>query len=244
MLILSFDLDLQYFLWEITRSASAAEKWLSARCTRGATWWAACGCLWIHKACCRWCGADNTLVLVESGEVYSCGLGADWQTGLGHFRAVAEPTLVRGALAGVRVVQLSCRGDTALAVSSDGELFGWGNAEYGQLTSAGEALLRCTRRALSLVSRARSPPANALRKRLPATPRARRSRAPACSSGAMCSSAPVRRPTSCTLTARSRCLSRSSGAPTATPNAVCATSTTALPFFCHQRWATRYWFVK
>lgn len=101
------------------------------------------------------CGADNTLVLVDSGEVYSCGLGADGQTGLGHFGAVAQPTLVRGALAGVRVVQLSCRGDTALAVSSEGELFGWGNAEYGQLTSAGEDLLQVhTPRPLTGVMRA------------------------------------------------------------------------------------------
>lgn len=46
---------------------------------------------------------------------------------------------VGGDLAGVEVQQISSYGDCSLAVSADGELFGWGNSEYLQLASVTEA---------------------------------------------------------------------------------------------------------
>lgn len=42
-------------------------------------------------------------------------------------------------MAGVKVQQITSYGDCSLAVSADGELFGWGNSEYLQLASVTEA---------------------------------------------------------------------------------------------------------
>ncbi|KAK0044894.1 Williams-Beuren syndrome chromosomal region 16 protein [Biomphalaria pfeifferi] len=79
------------------------------------------------------CGQDHTLFLTDTGEVYSCGLGADGQTGLGHYKNTGKPEKVKGDIEGVKIVSLGSRGDCTLAVSESGELFGWGNSEYNQL---------------------------------------------------------------------------------------------------------------
>lgn len=44
-----------------------------------------------------------------------------------------------GDLAGVEVQQISTYGDCSLAVSREGQLYGWGNSEYLQLASVTEA---------------------------------------------------------------------------------------------------------
>lgn len=50
-----------------------------------------------------------------------------------------SPVEVGGDLAGVEVQQISTYGDCSLAVSRDGQLFGWGNSEYLQLAAVTEA---------------------------------------------------------------------------------------------------------
>ncbi|XP_044532343.1 RCC1-like G exchanging factor-like protein [Gracilinanus agilis] len=85
------------------------------------------------------CGQDHSLFLTDKGEVYSCGWGADGQTGLGHYNITSSPTKVGGAIAGVNIVQVATYGDFCLAVSADGDLFGWGNSEYLQLAAVTEA---------------------------------------------------------------------------------------------------------
>lgn len=59
--------------------------------------------------------------------------------GLGHHNICSSPTEVGGDLAGVEVQQVSTYGDCSLAVSTDGQLYGWGNSEYLQLASITEA---------------------------------------------------------------------------------------------------------
>ncbi|XP_021502354.1 RCC1-like G exchanging factor-like protein isoform X1 [Meriones unguiculatus] len=81
------------------------------------------------------CGQDHSLFLTDKGEVYSCGWGADGQTGLGHYNITSTPTKLGGDLEGVTVVQVTTYGDNCLAVSADGGVFGWGNSEYLQLAS-------------------------------------------------------------------------------------------------------------
>nr|XP_051691424.1 RCC1-like G exchanging factor-like protein isoform X2 [Oryctolagus cuniculus] len=81
------------------------------------------------------CGQDHSLFVTDRGEVYSCGWGADGQTGLGHYNITSTPTKLGGDLAGVHVVQVATYGDCCLAVSADGGVFGWGNSEYRQLAS-------------------------------------------------------------------------------------------------------------
>lgn len=79
------------------------------------------------------CGQDHSLFLTDEGKVFSCGWGADGQTGLGHHRTSWRPVEVCGDLSGVHVQQICSFADCSLALSRDGELFGWGNSEYHQL---------------------------------------------------------------------------------------------------------------
>ncbi|XP_033970027.1 RCC1-like G exchanging factor-like protein [Trematomus bernacchii] len=85
------------------------------------------------------CGQDHSLFLTEAGTVFACGWGADGQTGLGHHQVSCSPVEVGGDLVGVEVQQISSYGDCSLAVSKDGDLYGWGNSEYLQLASVTEA---------------------------------------------------------------------------------------------------------
>ncbi|CAI9721390.1 Hypothetical predicted protein [Octopus vulgaris] len=79
------------------------------------------------------CGQDHTFFLTQSGEVYSCGLSSDGQTGLGHYKNVSQATQVKGDIEGVNIKQIACSGDCVLALSDEGDVFGWGNSEYNQL---------------------------------------------------------------------------------------------------------------
>ncbi|XP_042908664.1 RCC1-like G exchanging factor-like protein [Parasteatoda tepidariorum] len=84
------------------------------------------------------CGQDHTLLLSTSGKVYSFGWGADGQTGLGNYNNQFTPAMLKGDIEGEKIVQLSCAADCVLAVSSKGDVFGWGNSEYRQLNLATE----------------------------------------------------------------------------------------------------------
>uniref|UniRef100_A0AAV2JAU5 RCC1-like domain-containing protein n=1 Tax=Knipowitschia caucasica TaxID=637954 RepID=A0AAV2JAU5_KNICA len=81
------------------------------------------------------CGQDHSLFLTDEGKVYSCGWGADGQTGLGH-QGSTPVRAAGGGVEGVRVQQISTYADCSLALSQDGQLYGWGNSEYLQLAIA------------------------------------------------------------------------------------------------------------
>lgn len=78
------------------------------------------------------CGQDHSLFLSESGILYSCGWGADGQTGLGDYEDHWEPKRVDGDLRGTQIVKVASCADTVIALDSEGNVFGWGNAEYAQ----------------------------------------------------------------------------------------------------------------
>ncbi|CAG9771794.1 unnamed protein product [Ceutorhynchus assimilis] len=80
------------------------------------------------------CGQDHSLLLAEDGSVYTCGWGADGQTGLGHFKSTENFSKVEGDIQGEKIVQLACKSDFVLALNDKGEAFGWGNTEYGQIS--------------------------------------------------------------------------------------------------------------
>lgn len=78
------------------------------------------------------CGQDHSFFLTEDGKLFACGWGADGQTGLGHYENQSEPAQVRGDLEGVKIVKVSSYADTVMALDDAGNVFGWGNTEYGQ----------------------------------------------------------------------------------------------------------------
>lgn len=96
------------------------------------------------------CGQDHTLALTDSGKVFSCGWGADGQTGLGHYNTTSKFTLVGADILGERIVKLSCKADFVLAINDRGELFGWGNTEYSQISCADGSQQVCNPRAIKL----------------------------------------------------------------------------------------------
>ncbi|XP_011632471.1 RCC1-like G exchanging factor-like protein isoform X1 [Pogonomyrmex barbatus] len=78
-------------------------------------------------------GQDHSVLLTETGEVYTFGWGADGQTGLAHYQNEYRPSLVKGDLAGQRIIKVVCAADCVLALSDKGKVYGWGNSEYNQL---------------------------------------------------------------------------------------------------------------
>ncbi|XP_060852044.1 RCC1-like G exchanging factor-like protein [Rhopalosiphum padi] len=79
------------------------------------------------------CGQDHSLFITKTGKVYSCGWGADGQTGLGHYNNESQPTIVEGDIKDEKIVKVVSSADCVLALNDQGEVFGWGNSEYGQL---------------------------------------------------------------------------------------------------------------
>lgn len=97
------------------------------------------------------CGQDHTMFLTQLGCVYTCGWGADGQTGKGNYDTSGEIDLAKGDIIDQRIVKLTCASDCVLALNDKGEVFGWGNSEYGQLDSSEKADTQVnTPRALSL----------------------------------------------------------------------------------------------
>lgn len=78
------------------------------------------------------CGQDHSMLLTEDGKLFSCGWGADGQTGLGHYNNQHEPAQVKGDIEGAKIIKVSSVADTVLALDSEGNVFGWGNTEYAQ----------------------------------------------------------------------------------------------------------------
>lgn len=79
------------------------------------------------------CGQDHSMFITSKGDVYACGWNADGQTGQNNYESHWEPKQVTGDIVGEDIVKVACAGDCVLALSSRGEVFGWGNSEYGQL---------------------------------------------------------------------------------------------------------------
>ncbi|CAG4977012.1 unnamed protein product [Parnassius apollo] len=79
------------------------------------------------------CGQDHTLFITESGRVYACGWSADGQTGLGSYDNQDIPAPVQGDITSEKIVKVASTVDCVLALNDKGELFGWGNSEYGQI---------------------------------------------------------------------------------------------------------------
>lgn len=65
------------------------------------------------------CGQDHSLFITESGRLYSCGWGADGQTGLGHYNSTYIPSLVQGDISTEKIIKVSSEVDCVLALNGD-----------------------------------------------------------------------------------------------------------------------------
>uniref|UniRef100_A0A182J0Z2 RCC1-like domain-containing protein n=1 Tax=Anopheles atroparvus TaxID=41427 RepID=A0A182J0Z2_ANOAO len=84
------------------------------------------------------CGQDHSLLLTEAGRVFSCGWSDDGQAGQGRYGLIDTVGPAEGDIKGEKIVKVSSSCDTVLAINDKGELFGWGNSEYGQLGEVAE----------------------------------------------------------------------------------------------------------
>jgi len=88
-----------------------------------------------HKILHVYAGQDHSLLVTEEGKVLAAGWGSDGQTGLGHYNNCGQFTELTGDIKGEKIVKIACRADCVLALNDKGEVFGWGNSEYGQFRS-------------------------------------------------------------------------------------------------------------
>nr|XP_022328228.1 E3 ubiquitin-protein ligase HERC2-like isoform X2 [Crassostrea virginica] len=82
-----------------------------------------------------YCGPQFSLALTKSGVVYSWGKGDNFRLGHGTEDHVRHPKQIEG-LASKRVKDISIGSLHCMAVTEDGELYGWGRNEQGQLGNA------------------------------------------------------------------------------------------------------------
>ena len=81
-------------------------------------------------------GADHSVALTSTGELFAWGNNIWGQLGDGTTAPLRDqPTAVimSGALAGKTVTAIASGENHTLALTSDGQLFAWGNNEFGQL---------------------------------------------------------------------------------------------------------------
>ncbi|KAJ1852901.1 hypothetical protein GGH12_005109 [Coemansia sp. RSA 1822] len=77
------------------------------------------------------CGLDHTVILTNKGRVFAMGWGDDGQLGTG-LQASADQPMCVVSLEETPIADISSSTDFTLALSVDGRVFYWGNAEYGQ----------------------------------------------------------------------------------------------------------------
>ncbi|XP_015916558.2 uncharacterized protein [Parasteatoda tepidariorum] len=78
------------------------------------------------------CGSHHTVVVTNSGEVYSWGRNSEGQIGNGTRKEQKIPSLVIG-LKDRQIEHISCGADFSIAVDMNAKIFGWGQNDSGQL---------------------------------------------------------------------------------------------------------------
>ncbi|VDO68994.1 unnamed protein product [Haemonchus placei] len=78
------------------------------------------------------CSLDTSFVLTKSGEVFAFGLNEDGQCANHSYGVQWKPTKILGDAADEKITSISGSSDTIVALSEKGELFLWGQCEYGQ----------------------------------------------------------------------------------------------------------------
>nr|XP_006817818.1 PREDICTED: RCC1 and BTB domain-containing protein 1-like [Saccoglossus kowalevskii] len=79
------------------------------------------------------CGSHHTLVLTGDGEVYAWGYNNCGQVGSGSTTNQASPRKVVACLGNKKVFSIACGQTSSMALSENGEVYGWGYNGNGQL---------------------------------------------------------------------------------------------------------------
>lgn len=84
------------------------------------------------------CGSSYSAAITTSGELYTWGRGSYGRLGHGNSDDQNVPMLVI-ALRGERIIDVACGSGDAqtLAVSESGQVFTWGDGDYGKLGRGG-----------------------------------------------------------------------------------------------------------
>lgn len=77
----------------------------------------------------------HVLAFTESGELYSWGHNGYCQLGNGSTNQGLTPSLIQNALLGRKVVQVACGSHHSICLTSDGDIFSWGQNNCGQIGS-------------------------------------------------------------------------------------------------------------
>lgn len=77
----------------------------------------------------------HVLAVTESGELYTWGHNGYCQLGNGTTNAVLLPSSITTNLLGKKVVEVACGSHHSLALTSDGEVYAWGQNNCGQVGS-------------------------------------------------------------------------------------------------------------
>lgn len=81
-------------------------------------------------------GDRHSAAVTNTGSVYTWGCGSDGQCGHGVFRDVVRPKLVEH-LVGKFIVDVKCGHNFTMVMTSNHEVYAWGNNTYGQLGNNG-----------------------------------------------------------------------------------------------------------
>ena len=77
-------------------------------------------------------GANHTLAIDQWGRLFACGRGRSGQLGHGTFRDAAPFSQI-AALRGMQVVSAVAGGAHSICITSDGNVWSWGDCGFGQL---------------------------------------------------------------------------------------------------------------
>ncbi|XP_035730999.1 RCC1 and BTB domain-containing protein 1-like isoform X1 [Vespa mandarinia] len=79
------------------------------------------------------CGSHHSLALTDEGEVYAWGQNNCGQVGSGISSNQGAPRKINSSLTGKKVVSITCGQTYSMAVTNNGEIYGWGHNGVGQL---------------------------------------------------------------------------------------------------------------
>eukprot|EP01129_Flabellula_baltica_P012269 TRINITY_DN5517_c0_g1_i2.p1 TRINITY_DN5517_c0_g1~~TRINITY_DN5517_c0_g1_i2.p1 ORF type:complete len:660 (+),score=142.74 TRINITY_DN5517_c0_g1_i2:22-2001(+) len=77
------------------------------------------------------CGEQHVLAIDDQGAIYSWGLGTFGQLGHGNIQDKGYPTRIK-ALEEHNIIDIACGVHHSVAIDDAGNIFTWGNNEYGQ----------------------------------------------------------------------------------------------------------------